>query len=53
MRHTEISGSEIFEKFFVKNGRIVCAVYCIIGDNTEAFREATLEWLSKNGFKED
>jgi hypothetical protein len=53
VRHTEMIGSEVFEKFFVKNGRIKCVVYCVIGENAEPFRESVHEWLKDNGLSED
>lgn len=53
VRYVEVSGFEMFEKFFVKDGRRICAVYCMIGENAQGFSEAVREWLDNNGFKED
>ena len=51
VRHVEVTGSECFEKCFVKNGRTVCAVYCIVGKNAEPFKDSVQAWLNENGFK--
>jgi hypothetical protein len=53
VRHLEISGSEVFEKSFVKNGRVVCAVYCIVGENSEPFMNAVQKWFEEQGFNKD
>lgn len=53
VRHVETTGSEVFEKFFVKGGRVICAVYCMVGENAEPFREAIQAWLKNNGFNPD
>ena len=53
VRHVELSGSEVFEKTFVQNGRVRCVVWCMIGDNAEPFNEMVKAWLEKNGFKLD
>lgn len=53
VRYVEASGSEVFEKNFVKGGKVVCTVWCMIGDNAEAFADAVRGWLSENGFKLD
>lgn len=53
VRHLEITGSEVFEKFFVKNSRVICAVWCIIGPNAEPMREVVQEWLKANEFEID
>jgi hypothetical protein len=53
VRHVETTGSEVFEKFFIKNGRIVCAVYCVVGPNAEEFREGVQAWMRENGYNPD
>lgn len=53
VRHVEVSGSEVFEKNFVKGDKILCSVWCIIGENAEAFMLAIREWLKQQGFKLD
>lgn len=62
VRHTEVSGSEVFEKNFEKfidrgGGenvqQTVCSVWCIIGENAQGFRDMARKWLVENGFKED
>lgn len=53
VRHVEVSGSEVFEKNFVKDGRILCTVFCIIGDNAQPFTKSVRDWLDSNGFRED
>jgi hypothetical protein len=53
VRHVEVMGSEIFEKNFVKDGKVVCSVWCIVGPNAQAFRDSVATWLYKNGFKDD
>jgi hypothetical protein len=53
IRHVEMSSSEVFEKDFVKDGKVICTVWCMIGDNTQEFRDSCIKWLTDNGFKED
>lgn len=53
VRHVETSGSEVFEKNFVEDGRIICSVWCIIGENAEDFNTANRKWLDDNGFSLD
>ena len=53
VRHVEVTGSEVFEKNFVKQDRIVCSVWCIVGPNAEGFACMVRRWLRENGFKGD
>jgi len=53
VRHVEMSGSEVFEKNFQKDGKIICSVWCIIGSNAQIFAEETRAWLTEQGLKED
>lgn len=53
VRHVEVSGSECFEKNFVQRGRIVCTVWCILGENAQPFAEMVRRWLGDHGFKLD
>jgi len=53
VRHVETSGSEVFEKNFVKNGKIICTVWCVIGPNAEYFAMETRKFLEDSGFKLD
>ncbi len=53
VRHVEIVGSEVFEKNFIKDGKVVCSVWCVVGDNAEAFMRQSRKWLEDNGFKKD
>ena len=53
VRHTEMSGSELFEKNFEKGGRVVCTVFCMIGPNAQDFNDMVKQWLDDNGFKRD
>ncbi len=53
VRHVEIMGSEVFEKTFVKDGRIVCAVWCMVGPNAEAFNDSIKQYLEREGFHLD
>lgn len=53
VRHVETTGSEVFEKNFVKGGRVVCTVWCMVGDNAQSFAEQCRQWLKDNGFTED
>lgn len=53
IRHVEITGSEVFEKNFVENGRITCTVWCMVGKNAQSFNEMILGWLAENGFRRD
>lgn len=53
-RHTEVSGSEVFEKNFVKpNGEVIVTVWCVVGPNARAFRDACRKWLDDHGFEPD
>ena len=58
VRHTEVSGSEVFSKNFVSadkddDGRVICTVWCVIGDNAQAFDQMVDRWLDDNGFTRD
>ena len=53
VRFVEVSGSEVFEKNFEKDGRAICTVWCVVGPNAQSFRDMVRQWLSKNGFNED
>jgi hypothetical protein len=53
VRHVEVSGSEVFEKNFVRAGKTICTVWCVIGDNAEPFAEMVQGWLADQGFKLD
>lgn len=53
VRHVEASGSEVFEKNFVKNGRTTCTVWCVVGENAEPFKAMVGSWLTDNGFNLD
>ncbi len=53
LRHTETSGSEVFEKHFMMNGRVAGSIWCIVGPNSEDFSAAVRRWLDENGFKLD
>lgn len=53
VRHVETTGSEVFNKNFVKNGKVICSVWCVIGNNARPFSESVLTWLGDQGFKED
>jgi hypothetical protein len=53
VRHVETSGSEVFEKNFIKGDRIVCTVFCVIGTNADDFNWMVHRWLDANGFKLD
>jgi len=53
VRHVETTGSEVFEKNFVKDDMVLCTVWCMIGPNAEAFQEMVVKWLTEQGFKLD
>jgi hypothetical protein len=53
VRHVETTGSDVFEKNFVKDGKILCTVWCVVGENAQPFNEAVTEWLNDNGFNQD
>lgn len=53
VRHVEASGSEVFEKNFVKDGETICTVWCMVGPNAQDFRNMARLWLDENGFHED
>jgi hypothetical protein len=53
VRHVETTGSEVFEKNFIKGGKIVCSVWCIVGSNAESFATMIRDWLEDEGFKLD
>lgn len=39
VRHLEITGSEVFQKNFIKDGKVVCTVWCMIGPNAARFNK--------------
>jgi hypothetical protein len=51
IRHVEMTGSEIFGKNFIKEGKAICSVWCIVGPNADKFNQMVKEWLNKEGFK--
>ena len=53
VRHTEASGSEVFEKNFVKDGKVICSVWCMVGENADPFHRAIRRWLEEKGFTLD
>ena len=53
VRHLEISGSEMFEKNFEKDGKTLCTVMCIIGPNADEITRRMRDMLSELGFKRD
>jgi hypothetical protein len=53
VRHLETNGLECFEKNFIKGGKIVCTVWCVIGPNAWQVAEAFASTLDKLGFRED
>ncbi len=53
VRHVEVTGSEVFEKNFIKDGKIICTLWCVIGDNAQPFNEEVKKWLDLNGFELD
>ncbi len=53
LRHTEMSGSEVFEKNFEAGGKIMASVWCIVGKDAESFALACREWLKENGYAFD
>lgn len=53
VRHVEVSGSEVFEKNFIKDGKVICTVWCMIGPNAEDFATAIRGWLADQGFNSD
>ncbi len=52
-RHVESYGLECLEKHFLKNGKVVVSVFCMVGPNAEAFRNGVIAWLEENGFNEN
>lgn len=50
VRHLETTGEELFEKNYVKDGRILCTVFCIIGPNAEEMTALVREWAHTSGF---
>jgi hypothetical protein len=53
VRHVEVTGSEVLEKNFVKDGKILATVWCMVGPNAQSFNEAVKAWLAAEGFKLD
>jgi hypothetical protein len=53
VRHVETSGSEVFEKSFIQGGKVVCTVWCVVGDGAGEFKKVSEEWLGTNGYKLD
>ena len=52
VRHVETSGSEVFEKNFIKGDKIVCTVWCMIGPNAQWFNKMIKKAIKKKGFKQ-
>lgn len=52
-RHTELSGSDVFEKNYVKDERVVCTVWCLLGADAEEFVVMARQWLADRGYKSD
>lgn len=50
VRHLETTGEEMLEKNFTKDGRVLCSVFVIIGDNAEEMTALIREWAHKAGF---
>lgn len=53
VRHLEVTGSEVLGKHFTKDGKILCAVWCMVGPNAEEFWRMVDRWLTEKGFKMD
>ncbi len=51
IRHLEIQGEEVFEKNFIKDDKITCSVFAIVGDNAEEMTGLFREWMASKGFK--
>ncbi len=51
-RHVEIRGYDIFEKHFVRDGKVVCTIWCVMGSEAECFARTAHAWLDRHGFKE-
>lgn len=52
VRHVEMTGEEVFQKMFIKDGRVQCVVFCMIGPNSEEFTIAVEKLLDMMGFTE-
>jgi hypothetical protein len=53
VRHLEAIGSDSLEKNFIQGDRITCSVWCVIGQDAEAFAEMARKWMDENGYKVD
>jgi hypothetical protein len=53
VRHVEVSGFEVFEKNFDKDGRTACTVWCVVGENADVFKRMVHRWLDEQGFNLD
>lgn len=53
VRHVETTGSEVFSKNFVKDGRVICTVWCMVGPNAQDFKDVIEDWLEEEGFIEE
>lgn len=53
VRHLETTGSEVLEKNFIQDGKIIVSVWAMIGPNAQIFNEGVRQWLADNGFKGD
>jgi hypothetical protein len=52
-RHTEIQGAELFEKNYIKNGKVLATVFCVVGKHAEELTALVREWMTKEGFKKN
>lgn len=53
VRHVESTGSEAFSKQFIKDSKIQCSVWCVIGPNAQEFDDDCEQWMQRHGFNED
>jgi len=53
VRETEMAGSEVFEKNFIKDGSILCSVFVFVGPDASEITALIREHLNKHLFQRD
>jgi hypothetical protein len=53
VRETEISGSEVFEKNYIQDDKILATVFCFVGEHAEELTAFVREQLHKLGMSRD
>jgi hypothetical protein len=53
VRHVETTGSDVLEKNFVRDDKVLATVWVVVGEDAGAFARAVRRWLIKRDFMED